>query len=154
MTGFKAKTIGAAAGLLALGCAGAALAGDVTVTATGVQARTGTLYAALQGRDQFMQTTFTRGALRENPTAGTVELVFRDVPAGDYAITLLHDEDDDRRMGMNGMFPREGYGMVRREELRDSPTFDMVKVAVPASGSRFSTEMVYYDGRMPTGAPR
>ncbi len=144
--------IAATAGLLAVS-AGAAFAGDVTVVTTGVQARGGTLYAALQARDQFMQTTFTRGVARENPAAGTVELVFRDVPAGDYAVTLLHDEDGDRRMGMTGMFPREGYAMVRGEELRSSPTFDLVKVSVPAAGARLTTGMNYYDGRMP-GTPR
>lgn len=148
MTRLKTLIV-ATAGLLAVS-AGAAFAGDVTVVATGVQARGGMLYAALQGRDQFMQTTFTRGTVRENPAAGTVELTFRDVPTGDYAISLLHDEDGDRRMGMNGMFPREGYAMVRGEELRSSPTFDLVKVSVPAAGARFTAGMNYYDGRMPT----
>lgn len=134
--------------------AGAASAGDVVVQATGVQARGGTLYAALQSRDQFMQTTFTRGVVRETPAAGTVELVFRDVPAGDYAITLLHDENANRRMDMNGMFPREGYAMVRGEELQTQPTFDLVKVTAPAEGARFTAAMTYYDGRMPERAPR
>lgn len=140
--------------LALLGFAGAASAGDVVVTVTDVQARTGTLYAALQSRDQFMQPTLTRGALRENPQAGAVELVFREVPPGDYAVSLLHDEDGDREMDLNGYLPREGYGMVGGENLRAQPTFDAVKVSVPASGARLSTRMIYMDGRAPGAAAR
>ena len=139
---------------LALATAGAAQAGDVVVTAAGVQARGGTLYGALQSRDQFMRPTATRGALRENPASGTVELVFRDVPRGDYAVSLLHDEDGDRRMNMNGYLPREGFAMVRGEELRAQPTFDAVKVTVPADGARFGATMSYYDGRVPGQSAR
>lgn len=149
----KAMLVGAAA-ILTLGAAGAAQAGNVTVAASGVQARSGTLYAALQSRDQFMQPQVVRGTRRDNPTAGTVELVFEDVPPGDYAITILHDQNGNRRMDMNGIMPMEGYALVRGEALREQPTFDAVKITVPAAGARFTATMAYYDGRMPGEAAR
>ncbi|HEX7847997.1 MAG TPA: DUF2141 domain-containing protein [Chitinophagaceae bacterium] len=38
-------------------------------------------------------------------------VVFNDLPAGDYAIAILHDEDDDLRMNKTWLgLPKEGYG--------------------------------------------
>jgi uncharacterized protein (DUF2141 family) len=44
-------------------------------------------------------------------STGPVTLVFRDVPPGEYAAAVLHDEDGNGRMRSNWLgMPREGYG--------------------------------------------
>lgn len=129
--------------------AGAVQAGDVSVTLTGVQARGGQLLVALQTRDQYRQQAGFADILAD-PAAGTVTLTFRDVPAGDYALSVLHDENGDYQMqaAPNGI-PLEGWAASRGAELRSSPTFDMVKVSVPAGGVALTEPMFYWDGRIP-----
>jgi uncharacterized protein (DUF2141 family) len=42
---------------------------------------------------------------------GEVEVVFENLPAGDYAISILHDANKDGKMNTNFMgIPKEGYG--------------------------------------------
>ena len=120
---------------LATAClAGPALAGDVTVTLTGVQARGGSLLAALQTQDQFLQPAGAYGDRVRDPRAGTVRVTFRNVTPGDYSFSALHDADGDGQMKMEGAMPAEGWGMVNGDTLRAAPTWDQVKFTVPASG--------------------
>lgn len=135
------------AGVLAaalVGIAAPAFAGDVTVTLTGVQAKGGQMLVSLQSRDQFMQPTATRGAKAEVTAAGDMVLTIPDVPAGDYAVMVLHDENGDFQMARepNGK-PLEGWAMSGGFKGGRLPTFEDVKVTVPAEGASFTEAMVY-----------
>jgi len=131
------------AAVAALSLAAPAMAEDVTVTLTGVEARGGVLLAALQTRGQFMQAAGAHGERIAAPAAGAVRVTFRDVAPGDYALMVLHDEDGDGQMKMNGYMPGEGWAMVNGDSLRATPTFDLVKFTVPAGGARISVPMAY-----------
>jgi len=145
----KTKWVALGALLMALVGAGAAQAGDVTVTLTGVQARGGQLLVSLQTREQFMQPTGL-GEIVQNPTAGTTTVTFRDVPAGDYAVSVLHDQNGDGQMQVSEIgIPTEGWAMSHGAELRGPPTFAQVKVAIPAAGAALTEPMFYWDGRIP-----
>jgi len=136
--------------LAALATAGSAWAGDVTVTVSGVQPnRGGKVYAALQTRDQFMQHAAARGASAD-PTGPTLTFKLADVPPGDYAISILHDTNGNRQMDTapSGI-PLEGWAIPGGEHLNHTPTFDEVKVTIPASGASYSATMVYMDGKIP-----
>jgi len=38
-------------------------------------------------------------------------IIFTGIPAGSYAVAILHDENDDQRMNKTGLgLPKEGYG--------------------------------------------
>jgi uncharacterized protein (DUF2141 family) len=56
---------------------------------------------------------------------------------------VLHDEDSDGQMKMNGYMPAEGWAMVNGDTLRGTPTFDQVKFTVAASGADLSVPMSY-----------
>ena len=53
---------------------------------------------------------------------GVARAVFKNVPAGTYAVAVLHDEDGDREM-KTGLFgrPKEGYGVSRNPPARMGP---------------------------------
>lgn len=136
------KTLSLAA-VAALSLTAPVMAGDVTVTLTGVQARGGALLASLQNQGQFMQPAGAYGDRVVDPTAGTVRVTFHNVAAGDYALMVLHDEDGDSQMKMDGYMPAEGWAMVNGEALRAAPTFDQVKFTVAASGAALSVPMSY-----------
>ena len=136
------KTLSLAA-VAALSLAAPAMAEDVTVTLTGVQARGGVLLATLQTQGQFMQPAGAYGERIAGPAAGVVRVRFRDVAPGDYALMVLHDEDSDGQMKLNGYMPAEGWAMINGDSLRGPPTFDLVKFTVSASGADISVPMSY-----------
>ena len=136
------KTLSLAA-VAALSLAAPAMAEDVTVTLTGVQARGGVLLASLQTRGEFMQASAAHGERIERPAAGTVRLTFHGVAPGDYALMVMHDEDSDGQMKLNGYMPAEGWAMLNADALRGPPTFDLVKFTVPAGGAGISVPMTY-----------
>ena len=70
-------------------------------------------------------------------------VVFRNLPAGDYAVSALHDEDGDGVMdtGFLGI-PLEGYGFSQVKKVPlGRPPFDDASVYVEASGR--SSAVVY-----------
>jgi uncharacterized protein (DUF2141 family) len=127
-----------------VGIAAPAFAGDVTVTLTGVQAKGGQMLVSLQSRDQFMQPTATTGARAEVTAAGDLTVVVPNVPAGDYAVMVMHDEDGNFQMAReaNGK-PKEGWAMSGAFPGGRKPTFDEVKVTIPADGAALTEAMVY-----------
>jgi uncharacterized protein (DUF2141 family) len=145
----KAMTMMAAATaalLTAAAVPGRAGAGDRTVTLTGAHAGGGKVHASLFTRDNF----FRPGAMTQavDAASGTVTITFRDVPAGDYAFTAYHDEDGDGQMGRSPVgMPTEGWAMSNADQLMGPPTFDVLKVAVPASGAAISVPLHYASGQ-------
>ena len=108
-----------------------------------IQARGGVILATLQTEAQFMQSAGTYGERITDPASGAVRVTFRNVAPGDYALMVLHDEDGDGQMKMNGYMPAEGWAMVNGDTLRATPTFDQVKFTVAASGADLSVLMSY-----------
>lgn len=144
----RVRVLAAACGLIALS-AGAAQAGDVTVTLEGIQARGGVVYVSLQTEDQFMQPAGF-GQRIESPAAGPLTVVFENVPAGRYAFSAFHDENGDMTMQASEIgIPTEGWAMTNGEALRGPPTFDVVAVDIGAEGATLTETMHYWDGAYP-----
>lgn len=63
---------------------------------------------------------------RELPAkAGTVTVVFEDVPAGQYAVMAYHDENANGELDLRfGMFPTEGYGLSNNPKVMGPPAFE------------------------------
>jgi uncharacterized protein (DUF2141 family) len=130
----------------------AALAKDVTVEVHGVRAGGEPILASLQTREGFKK----KGGLSsrvEKPAAGVVRITFRDVPAGEYAFSALHDLDKNGQMTLTPQYiPVDGWAMLGGEKLSGAPTFDDVKVSVGSRGAKFKTRMIYFDGVIPKQA--
>ena len=86
----------AASGISAIG---AALAADVTISIDGVVEANGPLYVSLQTEDQFMKDSWSYGERVSSPSAGTIEIVIKDVDAGDYAVSVWHDINGNNEFG-------------------------------------------------------
>lgn len=112
-------------------CAGAASAATVNVDISGVQPRGGAILATVQTEAQFMQRAATSGAKADGLRSGVVRLVIHDVPPGDYAVSALHDADEDQEMTL-GPDQRaiEGWAMSGLSAPDHTPRFGEVKVHV------------------------
>ncbi len=132
-----------AAAVLALAIPAAAQAGPVTVDLTGLRAG-GTLYVQVQTREQFMGPARIGGRIVAAPQAGSLSVDLGEVPAGDYAVTIWHDTNDNNQFDMGARDrPADGWAMANGDRLRGQPTFDVVKLTIPAGALRLPLAVSY-----------
>jgi uncharacterized protein (DUF2141 family) len=137
------------AGLAAsLAAAAPAQAGEVVITVTDLRSNKGVVRACMTTRaDIFPKCIKDPSAFRTVvPASGKVEIRFTGVKPGQYAIALLHDENDngkaDRAMGM---MPKEGYGFSRDAPVKMAPPrFTDAVLALGEGTSRLTIRMRYF----------
>ena len=136
---------GAAASLAA---AAPAKAGEVVITVTDLRSSKGVVRACMTTRaDVFPRCIKDPSAHRTVvPASGKIEIRFTGVKPGNYAIALLHDENDngkaDRAMGM---MPKEGYGFSRDAPVNMAPPkFKDAVMPVGDGTSRVTIKMRYF----------
>jgi uncharacterized protein (DUF2141 family) len=127
-----------AAAALALAFPAAAKAGPVTVDLTGLRAG-GTLYVQVQTRAQFMGATRVGGRIVAAPSAGSLGVDLGEIPPGDYAVTVWHDTNGNNRFDMG----TDGWAMANGDRLRGQPTFEIVKLTIPADALRLPLALSY-----------
>jgi uncharacterized protein (DUF2141 family) len=96
----------------------------IAVTVRGIEGATGTiriaLFASEAGFPDRPDLALRRGAWPAS--ADTLATFFEGVPAGRYAVSVLHDADDDGEMATDFMGrPKEGYGFSRDARGRFGP---------------------------------
>ena len=100
-----------------------ACAGDLTVRIEHIRNDHGSILAALYDSEaSFMQQPSARAKFKVKAAAGTVEYVFHDLPAGKYALSAFHDENDNGKLDKNFVgYPREGYGFSNGARASGGP---------------------------------
>ena len=112
-----------------------AQAGDVRIDLSNLRAG-GTLYVQLQTQAQFQGSDRVAGKVIQGPQAGNLTIDLGDVPPGDYAVSVWHDDNGNQQFDVDSATgrPLDGIASVNLDALRGPPTFDQVKVSVPAAG--------------------
>lgn len=138
----------ALAGVAAAVPAAPALAGDVVITVSDLRSSKGVVRACMTTRENiFPKCIKDPSAHRTVVRAGEkVEIRFTGVKPGNYAIALLHDENDngkaDRAMGM---MPKEGYGFSRDAPVKMAPPkFTDAVLAIGDGMQRITIKMRYF----------
>ena len=95
----------------------------ITVKINNTHNNNGHMLIGLHTADTFMKTKGIQNSKAEIKD-GKVKVTFKDVVPGEYAVMVLHDENDNNRMDFesNGM-PKESYGMSNNPMLFGPPTF-------------------------------
>ena len=97
--------------------------GEVTVTVTKLRSTKGQILACLTSdarafpqceRDKNAQSLIV-------PAREGLVLNFGRVPAGRYAIALIHDENGNGKLDKNLIIPREGFGFSRNAPVAFGP---------------------------------
>ncbi len=127
----------------------ASKAGGIKVEVTGLRNNNGQLVCSLwPGPEGFPRddSHIIRHITAPIKNAGG-ECVFGGVfPAGDYAVTLFHDEDSSGKFKSNMIgYPLEGYGFSNNVVPQFSaPTFDQCKFHYDGNGwKQISVKMIY-----------
>jgi uncharacterized protein (DUF2141 family) len=139
------KMLWIAAALAATIAPAAAEAGRVTVDLNGLRAG-GTAYVQLQTRAQFMGPNRAGGQMVHVAAPGSLSVDLGDVAPGDYAVSVWHDDNDNRQfdMGAQGGPPLDGWGIANGAEAgAGPPDFDRAKVTVAQAPLRVPMTLHY-----------
>lgn len=130
------------------GAATPALAGDVSVTITDVRSTKGVIRACLTAdAKSFPKCNKDPNAKRVVVPAGkTVTIRFRGVTPGNYAVALLHDENNNGKADRSlGMIPKEGYGFSRDAKVvMGPPKWNDAVFAMGAAAQKLTVKMRYW----------
>jgi len=104
----------------------------LTVVVKGIKNDKGNVAAALyRSPDEFMKKTWqSRSA---DSSSGELKFIFETVPAGNYAISVMHDENKNGKVDTNMMgIPKEGFGFSNDAMgAFGPPEFDKAKFVIP-----------------------
>ena len=75
----------------------------------------------------------------------SAQVVFRDVPQGVYAVSVLHDENSNGKLDKNFFgIPEEGYGASNNPGKRmRAPNFDEAKFSMSSTDQTLQIKLVY-----------
>ncbi|HBC14648.1 MAG TPA: hypothetical protein DC026_02970 [Erythrobacter sp.] len=123
---------------------------DVVVTVVDLRSARGTVLACLTasesdfpdcGDDRLAQHRVVRANSR-------VTIVFHDVPPGEYAISLLHDENGNGKADKTLFLPKEGFGFSRDAKASfGPPRFSSAAFKVAEGTPVYHTIRMRYIGR-------
>lgn len=102
---------------------GASTVGQLDVTVEGLRSTRGTIKICVTARpDRFPGCKDDPAARRASVPADQAHAVhFADLPSGDYAVALIHDENGNARLDTFAGVPREGIGFSRNPRLMFGP---------------------------------
>lgn len=123
----------------------AAHAADLDVSVSGVRSTDGQVKLMLfDHAEGFRKEDKARQDLVLPAVAGEMRSVFHDLPAGQYAILVFHDENGNGKLDLRfGMFPKEGYGLSNNPKVTGPPSFADSAFDLPAGGRSIEIKLNY-----------
>ena len=111
--------------LAAAALAAPAQAGDVTVSIHKARSQSGQFQVALVDADGYAGRSGPVAAQRVAPAGAVTPVTFADVPAGRYALMVIHDENGNGKLDTNLVgIPVEGYGFSNNPRVMRKPTWE------------------------------
>jgi uncharacterized protein (DUF2141 family) len=111
---------------------------SVVVKVTGIKSREGLIQAALFSSktsfpDQKPFKAYTHTLKKE---VGQVEVNFKEVPFGEYAVAVYHDQNGNNKLDTNFMgIPKEPYGFSNNHHPKlSAPDYEAAKVEINQPG--------------------
>lgn len=83
-------------------------------------------------------------AIRQSVSARAGRLMFTDLPPGEYAVALFHDENANGKLDTLFGIPREGFGFSRNPVVRfGAPRYDQVSIELAPGFTRIRVKVQY-----------
>ena len=114
----------------------AAHAGDLAIRIDDVKSSEGSILVALfDSADSFLKRPAK--VARVPASTGTVNVLIKDVPEGEFGFSLFHDANGNGKMDRNLVgIPTEDYAFSNNALGKmGPPSFEQVKFAIPAAGT-------------------
>ena len=118
---------------------------ELQVELTGLRNGRGLVHACLtQNPHHFPDCKKDPARIEQTVLASAQRLRFSGFPPGRYALSLIHDENSNRKLDTVVGMPREGFGFSRSPVVRfGPPKFDKVAIDLPTGLTRTSVRMQY-----------
>jgi uncharacterized protein (DUF2141 family) len=138
------------------------LAAELRLTIAGVRSNKGEILIALYDNADGFKSAIahagTRGLLPDSgriigtairAQRGAQSTIFTQLPPGQYAVIVMHDENDNGRLDQDGMgVPTEGYGFGNDAQgFLNSPAFDAAAITI--GGASVSTSITLNYPKVP-----
>ena len=122
--------------------------GDIIVIITDLRNTDGEILISLYDKAEGFprdREAIVRAAAVEPDASGQVTTIFEDLPHGDYAIAVLHDEDGSKGMTFGSFhLPKEGYCFSNNVKVRfKPPKFKKSKFTLDGDGVTQILRMKY-----------
>ncbi len=103
--------------------------GTITIVATGFTSEKGEVLVQLANSEKdYDEDDEGYRMASVKPAAGRATIVFENVPYGEYAIKLFHDENSNQKLDIGWTGPEERYGFSNNERgLMGPPAFEKVR---------------------------
>jgi len=108
---------------------------QLEVQIKGMSNSKGKIMVALYDKNSFMKKPLRTATAQISRISEGVSLVFDNLPAGEYAISTYHDENNNDRLDTNFLgMPTEKYGFSNNAPARfGAPTFEKAKIVFKES---------------------
>ena len=118
-------------------------AADLNITVTDIRSTQGSVGVSVVDTAAAWNGEAKGVARQKLPIQGK-EVVFRltDLPPGQYAVSVIHDENDNGKLDANFMgMPTEGYGFSNNPVVLRKPTFEEVQFQLGAEGGAMTIRL-------------
>ena len=129
------------------GASSPAPTGDLSLVVRNLRSTKGMIRACLTRNPAFFPKCEHDPLARKVSIAaqGNGRVNFADLPPGDYALMVLHDENGNAKIDTMLGIPKEGVGFSRNPVLRfGPPKWDAVRIHVPSGPSATDVTMKYF----------
>jgi len=123
--------------------------GTLTVHVNGARNTKGkigvSLFQSPQGFPEDTSKAIRQESVEIDPSTMSTQVVFKNLPQGTYAVSVLHDENGNGKMDKNfvGM-PKEGYGASNNPKKKmHAPTFDEAKFSLDNAEQTIGVTLIY-----------
>jgi uncharacterized protein (DUF2141 family) len=111
--------------------------GTLTIDVSNVPHREGNVKAIIQNRSNFLTPQYV-ACIEVIPTGNSVQMVFKDLPVGDYSVAIYQDLNANNLFDRNWIgYPKEPFAVsnnLRPYKLL-YPSFDAAKITLSEKGS-------------------
>ncbi len=118
--------------------------GNIEVTVKNIEETKGTIRVGLfNNEDDFLKKAVEGKVVKV--TATEVKVVFENLSPGEYAVSVIHDVNDNGELDKNGLgIPTEGFAFGNNAMgMFGPPSFDKAKVVVDKAPVRQVIELKY-----------
>lgn len=118
-------------------------AADLTITVTDLRSVKGAVGFSVVNSTAAWDGKAAAVERRMVPVSGNeVTLQLTDLPAGEYAVSVMHDENGNGELDANFMgMPTEGYGFSNNPNVLRKPTYDEARFQLAAEGGTITIRL-------------
>lgn len=117
--------------------------GDLTVVVTGLESEKGrVIIAVIDSAESYDQEDRAVRSAEPSPSGGTARATFEELPLGDYAVKVFHDENENGKLDTNFIgIPKERFGFSNNAMGRfGPPDFEQSRFALDQAAQQIEIE--------------